>query len=190
MKVLLAFLAACILTGCGLAGPVQTKATTTYNWPPQGTPSMALEAVLEEMDSPQAISSHLKANFEYTTTYDLNEFLSPNQFIESKKGCCTAFARFWITALGRLGYDGRFVAIYGPGRSHAVTIFREEDGTYRMASNDQYFDRLDLDPEGRGFKAAATRAAQEFYGEDWKSIYVFDEDGRIADGFMHPLNNR
>lgn len=190
MKLLLAFLAACILTGCGLAGPVQTKAKTTYNWPPQGAPTMALEAVLEQMDSPDAIASHLKSNFTYTTTYDFNEFLSPNQFIEKRQGCCTAYARFWMTALGRLGYDGRFVAIYGDRSSHAITIFREEDGTYRMASNDQYFGELDLDPEGRGFKAAATRAAQEFYGEDWKTIYVFDDEGHIQDGFQHPLKGR
>lgn len=190
MKVLLAFLLLCVLTGCGVNTPGQTTRVSPYNWPPLGAPSMELEAVLESVDSPEAIARTLASNFSFTESYDINEFLSPNQFIQTKRGCCTAYARFWITALNRLGYDSRFVAIYGADRSHAVTIFRDENGTYRMASNDRYFADLDLDPHGRGLKAAAERAAREFYGEDWRSIYFFDEQGHIEDGLVHPTYQR
>lgn len=166
------------LAGCGVA-PSQAIRQTRWQWPPvRATPQ--LQAALAPLHSPAATARYLKRDFTFSENYNLACFLSPDEFVATRRGACTAYARFWLSALARMGLEGHFVAIWGPTESHAVAIFRDAQGTYRLASNDRYDPGLDLDPRHQGLEAASERAAREFFGDQWRTILFFDQQGRIS----------
>ena len=174
------------LTGCSVV-PGQALNQTRWQWPPiQTTPQ--LQAALAPLRDPGTTATYLHRNFTFSENYNLSEFLSPDEFVAVHKGACTAYARFWLAALGHMGLKGHFVAIWGPTDSHAVAIFRDASGHYRLASNDRYYGDLDLDPQQQGLSAASKTAAQQFFGNDWRTILFFDNKGRISGRIdAHPL---
>ncbi|HEY9720813.1 MAG TPA: hypothetical protein V6D47_02300 [Oscillatoriaceae cyanobacterium] len=176
------FLLTCLLlsmlTGCS-AVPGQAIDQTRWQWPPVET-TPQLQAALTPLHDPAETARYLQRNFTFSENYDLACFLSPDEFVVARRGACTAYARFWLAALGHMGLEGHFVAIWGPTDSHAVAIFRDAAGRYRLASNDRYDGDLDLDPQRQGLGAAAKSAAQQFFGNDWRTILFFDDAGRIS----------
>lgn len=156
--------------------PGESVIDNLWAWDRQQTPSDALVAILDREKTPPALASFMQSSYEWRDDYDTGRFLSPDELVSQRYGVCSAFARFWTFALGRLGYKADFVAFWGPSSAHAIAVFRDAGGTYRLASNQFFYDSLDL---GHERDAAIVRAAQEFYGSQWSVILVFDPEGGV-----------
>jgi Transglutaminase-like superfamily len=194
MRVLLLLALAMLLSGCGHYGSLlyvsQTPALgwggsvipNIWPWPAQGTPSAQLELELSQLTSPEAISAHLQANYQWSDAHGLHGFQNPNTMTERRAGVCADFARWWVFALQRLGYHAEVVAFWTPQVGHAVALFLDRDDTWRMASN-QHLYPTDLGHGERGRRSAYVRAAEEFpeNGRPWDTILAYDDQGRARE---------
>lgn len=175
-----------LLAGCQ-AQPAGPKIDEWgWKWPAPAAPSVELEQALQAYDSPQAVARHLKRDFTFTVDYDYTVFMAPDEFVKRRRGACTAYARYWLAALDRLGLQGDFVVAFGPATSHAMVVFKDHTGVYRMVSNDAIDEARDLDPDRLGLDAAAMGAARAFYGDAWRAVAVLDDRGQLRRQLLNP----
>jgi hypothetical protein len=154
---------------------------TDYSWPSDGIVSDGLGLDLDLLKNPSQISKYLVKNYAWKDNYDTRRFLTPNEFFDRKSGVCSAFARFWQYANDRNGTPTKFIAMWGPISSHAVAIFKSDDQRWRMASNQFYYQKEDLDPNNLGSNTAIVNAAKFFYDNNWSVILIYDDSGTIID---------
>lgn len=152
-----------------------------YNWDKVVT-STDLNNVFNRLHSPDDLSAYMRETFVWQDDYDTSNFLAPQEVYQSRRAVCSGFARFAREALQVQGYQSTVIAFWGTETAHAVCIFLDETGHYRMTSNQFYSKLNDL---GTLFDAACTKAAQLFYGESWKQITVYEEGGAITQQFTN-----
>lgn len=193
MRYILALLALVAgLLGCVPAPSVPATASTSlsppgfsllthgWDWPKQGAPSPELDQLAGSLTSPKAIADWLMREVEWRDDYDTATFLPPAAVVEARRTVCTGFARFWVYMLARQGIKADFVAFWSQSSAHAVAVFRDASGRYRMGSNQNFYEATDLDPGNQGREAALIAAATEFYGaKGWSRVQVYSEHGVI-----------
>jgi hypothetical protein len=156
--------------------PGATQLQERWVWDPQGPISTELAAVLADFKSPDDVAAYLAGRLAWADDYDTSHFLSPDELVKQGRGVCSAFARFWAVALERQGYRVDVLAFWGPASAHAVAVWRDEGGHFRMASNQDWSPRTDLGTER---DPALVRAAVEFYGASWSNLLVYDPSGQL-----------
>lgn len=159
--------------------PGQSTLNGPWKWSSQVNMPAELEKEIDALpNDPIVIAKYMQKNWPWKDEYDTGVFLSLNQLDEQGYGVCSAFARAWKTINERKGTRTEFVAFWGPTSAHAVAVFKDANGTFRMGSNQYFYGNLDLDPAKTGkWTEAYKAAAVEWYGEKWTDIVVFDEGG-------------
>jgi hypothetical protein len=147
-----------------------------YPWNTKAT-SAEGKALFKSFESPEAVSDWMQANLEWRDDYDTSYFLAPQEVLDTKRAVCSGLARVSREALLTQGFNATLIAFWGLESAHAVTIFLDKTGHYRLFSNQFYTPLNDL---GTTLDQALVKAAEAFYGSSWRRVAVYEEGGIVT----------
>lgn len=157
-------------------GPGQRTITNPHLWNTKVI-SPEVTALFRSFKTPDDVSSWMLSNLEWRDDYDTTYFLASQEVFDSKRAVCSGLARFSRDALSVQGYAPKLIAFWGTDSAHAVTIFPDETGRYRLFSNQYYTPKNDL---GYTLDQALVKAAEAFYGSSWRRIDVYEDGGIVT----------
>ena len=124
----------------------------------------------EKIQSPHDLARWLESDFKYV--FRLNdEWQTPSETINKRAGDCEDFATLDSDVLEKMGVKSHIVIIKFRGMDfkHAISIWKEKNGTYSYISNQK------LVRTGIG----TIEKALSVYYPDWETLTFTDSKGKV-----------
>ena len=159
-KIIIGIIILSFLTGCGIFN------LGNFTIPDD----LEFIAVIESLDTPQAISDYMMDNF----TYELHGWYAPSPYIlwQTKKGDCNDFSTFGTFIANYHGYETYQIRIEGIGYVHYLGVYVED--MYSFTDNRKYYYGFET------FREMVDKSSKRI-GKAWKSYKVYDYDRNIVE---------
>tara|TARA_B100000315_G_C14566337_1_gene583138 strand:- start:1382 stop:1864 length:483 start_codon:yes stop_codon:yes gene_type:complete len=133
--------------------------------------SQDLDENIPAINTPQDLVSWLSKEFNYQWEI-VDDWKTPQETINSKKGDCEDFAILASVALSGMGISNDILVIKFKdlNLTHCICVWKDKDGTYKFISN------RSLQNTG---KYEIKAAIEKFY-PDWEKITFTDQDKKYA----------
>ncbi|MCX5666432.1 MAG: hypothetical protein NT036_05255 [Candidatus Omnitrophica bacterium] len=103
--------------------------------------SESIDSISSSVRTPEELAGWLSQNIDYEFTFGSNSPNTIQDILDSKKGNCEDFALLVSEGLNRLEIENKIIVLKARGIpfSHAVCVWKNNDGTYSFTSNAELY---------------------------------------------------